>query len=76
MNWKTIAIIFICLFALETFFFTWSYIYYEIEEEKTYTCYYEICNGYPYAEYVEKVCSCYDYDMMGDYVLEKEEYIR
>ncbi len=59
-NWKTIAIIFIILFTLETSFFIWAWNMYAREQENQNTCFYEICDGYIDAWYYEDVCLCYD----------------
>lgn len=44
---------------------------------ETNICYYDVCGAYPYAEYdsVNKVCDCYDYDVLGDLVYKKSEYM-
>ena len=65
MNWKTIAIIFITLFVIETSFFVWSYTLVLKEEKQTMECYYEICEDYPEAWLEEGLCTCGDYDNLG-----------
>ena len=65
MNWKTIAIIFITLFVIETSFFVWSYTLVLNEEKQTMECYYEICEDYADAWFEEGLCTCYDYDNLG-----------
>ena len=76
MNWKIIAIIFICLFVSETAFMVWGLILVNQEEANINQCYYEICSEYPQAELEGDVCYCYDYDLLGDYVLVKTELIK
>ena len=67
-TWKIIAIIFIALFILETGYAITSIWYVVNQEQKTNECYYDVCKEYPQAEYTGGVCTCYDYDMIGDYV--------
>jgi len=45
------------------------------ELEKENLCYYEICGDYPDAYYQEKVCSCYEYDVLGELVVAKTQYM-
>lgn len=68
MNWKIVAIIFILLFVAETFFMIWSVMYSNSEEEKTLICYYDVCEEYPDAWYENNLCTCYDYDVLGDLI--------
>ena len=74
--WKVTAIIFLVLFLLETSFFIWSVWIVTKEEQKDLTCYYDICADYPDAYREGNVCSCYDYDMLGDYVIAKEKLMK
>lgn len=75
-NWKTIAIIFMVLFAIETTIFVWGYVATEIEYHKANTCYYDICENYLDAEYYGNVCTCYEEGFLGEYVIAKEEYLK
>ena len=45
------------------------------ELEKENLCYYEICGDYPDANYQDKVCTCYDYDIIGELVVAKQHYM-
>jgi len=74
--WKASAIIFFILFAILLTFIIWSVWYYGDEEAKTNECYYDICGDYPQAFYVNDVCSCYEYDLMGGLVIAKETYMK
>ena len=65
-NWKTIAIIFIILFILETLFLALSILFVIHEEKMIKECYYNFCSEYPYADYIDGVCYCYDYNMLGE----------
>ena len=75
-NWKTIAIVFIILFLLETLVVTWSISYAIIEENKLTEFYYDICEKYPDAEYKSNVCVCYDYDISGELNIVKTEVLK
>jgi hypothetical protein len=77
-TWKTIAIIFIVLFTLETLVWIWGITAYYQELEDTNVCYYDICSEYPDAWYEvdTKVCSCYDYGLLGDLEVVKQEYMK
>lgn len=75
-GWKTLAIIFICLFAIETGFIAWSYNLVIEEEEKTYECLYNFCSENYDADYLNGICTCYDLDVMGDYFVSKTKYIK
>ena len=76
MNWKTIAIIFIILFGLLLTYNIWSVNYYNNEVEKTNICFYDICADYIQASYEEDICSCYEIDMVGEYIIAKTEYMK
>jgi len=75
-TWKIIAIIFIVLFVLETSFLTWSIMLVNKETEQANICWYDICGEYPEALYDSDVCTCYDYDLLGEYVVAKTEYMK
>ena len=45
------------------------------ELEKENLCYYEICGGYPDVDYQDKVCTCYDYDIVGYLIVAKTQYM-
>ena len=68
-KWKTIAIIFICLFVAETLFIGWGIHLANREEKMTMECLYDICEDYDDAYYEDKLCTCYNYDMWGDNLL-------
>jgi len=74
--WKVTAIIFLVLFLLETSFFIWSVWIVTKEEQKDLTCYYDICADYPDAQRVGNLCTCYDYDVMGNYIITDTEIMR
>ena len=75
-TWKTIAIVFILLFVLETAYLGWSIISYNSEVNNYNECLYGICGEYPDAYYAEGICGCYDYGITGDLVLVKTEIIK
>jgi len=62
MEWKTIAIIFIILFTLETLFFCFSLKVGLDLEEKEKECAYDICqdqSAYLFDDYTN-ICYCFD----------------
>ena len=75
-RWKTVAIIFITLFILENLFFAWALWYNAKETDLVNTCLYDVCEEYPQAEYEAKICTCYEYDVLGNYVIAKQEYMK
>jgi len=75
-HWKTIAIIFIILFTLETLTIIWGTILVQEEEEKTAECYYDICEDYPEAYFEDNFCYCYDYDQIGELVLAESNFMK
>jgi len=76
VKWKNMAIILFIIVVLETLFIIWAYSLAVQEEENTYECFYEICEDYPDAFYESPVCSCYDYDVMGNLIVAKEKYMK
>lgn len=65
-KWKTIAIIFIILFILETSYIVYAVSVYNHKLKQTNDCYYNFCADYPDADYTDGVCTCYDYDVLGN----------
>lgn len=65
-TWKTIAIIFIVLFTLETSMILYGNYLINKETKETNSCYYDICEEYPEAIYDSGICYCYDYDVLGN----------
>ena len=76
INWKRLAIIFMVVCFLETSFFVWAYYTATAEENKLNECYYEICSEYPEAILEDSICSCYDTDLLGNYIIEKQEWMK
>ena len=76
MNWKVIAIIFMTLFILETAWIGLGWWLIVQEENQTNECYYNICADYPEALYESNVCYCYDYDLLGEFVVVETEYMK
>ena len=73
-TWKTIAIIFMILFILETAFLVWGIVLVKVEENQITSCYYEICKDYEDAQLLNGACICYEFDYnLNDYVVAKEE---
>lgn len=74
--WKTIAIIFIILFTLETSLIIWGTILISEDEKNLNECYYNICGDYADAYFSEDVCYCYDYDTNDELVVVKTNYMK
>lgn len=73
--WKVLAIIFIIIFILENAFFVWAYLSVVQEEKQTNYCYYDVCEDYPQAYYLDKLCTCYEYDLIGNLQVAKQKYL-
>lgn len=65
-------ILFIALLA----FNVWGVLIILDEEDKINTCYYDICSESIDAVYDDNICICYDYDMMGNLITTKTEYMK
>ena len=76
--WRTMAIIFIVIFIVILFFLLWAYVYEINNKEDTYHCYYTICEDTPDAFYdpIEKLCTCYDYDVLGNIKEVRTKYLK
>ena len=72
-GWKTLAIIFMILFIIETLFVGLGVYLVNEEERQTNLCYYEVCDEYPEALFDEGICTCYEYDLMGEFVPAKNK---
>ncbi len=59
-HWKTIAIVFIILFVLESLFLIWIFKlgFEDVDNENM--CIINVCNGYDAYTYIDGVCSCYN----------------
>ena len=76
-TWKILTIILLVILIVENAFMIIGYLMIQEEQEKRVMCYYNICSDYPDAEYdVDyNVCYCYDYYVLGNYVIDKTEYM-
>ena len=74
--WKTIAIIFMIIAVVETAYLIWAVTLYTVEENRANECYYNVCSDYVDAWYENKVCYCYDYDLMGDLQIAKTKLMK
>jgi hypothetical protein len=72
-GWKTIAIVFILLFVIESVYFIWAYNLGSEMITNDYNCAYDICADYPSYSYDEytKNCLCYNRDgvIMRDLIM-------
>lgn len=76
-KWKVVAIVFMILFIVENLLMIFGLYLINKETNQTMECYYEICKDYPDAWLGEdNVCTCYDYDMFGEYVVAKEVWLK
>lgn len=73
--WRTIAIVFIILFVVETTLFIWLLNSSLKEIKKEQICAYNICGEYPSYLYESDLCSCYDSDNYGNLEIIKTEVI-
>ena len=71
INWKVIAITETIILVLLISLIIWGYSLNAKEEKMIKLCYYEICSEYIQADYLDGVCTCYDTDMLGDFVVAK-----
>lgn len=76
MNWKIVAVVFLVVCFVETTYIVGTVISYNLQVDKSNECYYDICGDYPDAFYEESICTCYDYDVFGDYIIAEEKYMR
>ena len=76
-GWKILAIILLAIIILENGLIAYGYFSTKDIEKETNICYYDVCEGYPnaYYSYSDKICDCYDYDLMGNEVLAKTKYM-
>ena len=70
-GWKTTAIIFIILFGVLLAYNIWAISYVFKEEARTNECYYNVCSDYVDAWYSEKICYCYENDLLGNQITAK-----
>ena len=65
-GWRNLAIIFMVLFFLETALFGYGVIEVLKDDKFENSCYFDVCDIYPEAYYLDRVCYCYTYDLDGD----------
>ncbi len=74
-GWKITAIIFMVLFFSFFSLTMWGLVITEQEASLERHCFYNVCGEYPDAYYMNKVCTCYDYGVLGDLVEVKTEVV-
>ena len=74
-SWKTIAILESILIIAIVLLGIWGVKSQNKETERENHCFYNICGEYNDAEYLDKVCVCYDYDVLGQLKRAKTEYM-
>lgn len=72
-GWRTTAIVALVVLGLLVSYNIYSVAVYYDELEKSNICYYNICEEHPEAWYSEDVCTCYDYDTLGNLVVDKTQ---
>ena len=72
-NWKLIAIIFITLFTIENMFMMYGFYLIEKDDDNSKICFWEICEDYVDADYIDGVCKCYEENMFGSLVIGESE---
>ncbi|MCH7851037.1 MAG: hypothetical protein IH845_05330 [Nanoarchaeota archaeon] len=75
-NWKSIAITSMVTLLLILILLIWGFYLERAEEEKTYSCYYDICADYPEAVLDDPLCTCYEYDVLGNLQEVKTVYLK
>lgn len=70
-KWKTFAIILLVILLAENLLIGVGYWQLQKEEKQTLQCWYEICEEYSEAILEGGLCSCYDYDVLGNYKVAK-----
>lgn len=80
MNYKIAFWISISFIIIVAVFFAIGYVslkqeekQLEEEERLTKVCYYKVCVDYPEAYFEDNVCTCYDYDLIGELKVAKTE---
>ncbi|HDK42037.1 MAG TPA: hypothetical protein ENG87_01555 [Candidatus Pacearchaeota archaeon] len=74
-GWRTLAIILLIL-SVSMIILTIISIHQNTQQVKnTNICYYDICSDYPDAYYENDVCTCYDYDVLGNEQVAYTEYM-
>ena len=68
VNWKIIAIVFVCLFVAENFLLGVGIYLVAQEENMLKECYYKVCEGYPDADLIDNICTCYEYDLIDNLI--------
>lgn len=74
-GWKALAIVSIILLIVSWIFFCWIVYLGTQEIEKETQCAYNICSESTIYVYSAGVCECYSYDILGNAILDKTEYI-
>jgi hypothetical protein len=74
--WRTLAIVFMTLFIVETAIVAWGVMIVNQEQDNINMCHYDICGDYLDADLVDGVCFCYEEGFAGDYIVGHTEVMR
>jgi len=75
-GWKLTAIVFIILFGILFTYNCWAIYYWNDLDKQTNICYYDVCEIYPDAYYDDDLCTCYEYDILGELIVAKTKYMK
>lgn len=76
-GWKIAIVVLWILFILQNVLFIWGAISILQEEEKIYQCYFNICSEYEDVDFVDDICTCYEYNYkIEDYEIKKQIYMK
>lgn len=77
-KWKILALILLSIFALLMITYMYGTYKFRKDYDNTNYCYYSICAEEPDAIYniQTNVCTCYDYDVLGNEIVTKTEYLK
>ena len=75
-KWKVTAIVFITLFTLLVAWIILGLVLIAQDTAKQEECFYNVCSDYPDAWIEGNICSCYDYDLLGELQVVHTEVIK
>lgn len=67
-TWRTLAIVFGITTFLLMSLYVWSYVVASNQIEQENMCMYDMCKEYSAGYVTEGLCTCYDYDVLGELI--------